>query len=225
MLRVAVWLGALWLAGCSGALRSEGPADDGGADIADATTPPMCPAPADVRSGVPCAFAGLSCPSLESAWPPECGVGGGAGTTCFCAGGAWTCGHILIGCSDAGPPISDAAPPADVILDVDAAACPPPGDIHKDGPCTTSFLSCPSVENKIPACVGGYEPTTCHCLTRQWSCEFYGIPCPDAGRDAQDARPDAFDAFEVGIAETSPVPPCEASSCDASDDVAPETAP
>src|SRR2546430_1589484 len=81
-----------------------------------------------------------------------------------------------------GGPDADASPP-----------CPPPDQVRKDQHCPMSFLSCPSIENKIPACIGGYEPTTCHCLSGQWSCEFYGIACPDAGGPSVDAPPDRPD--------------------------------
>jgi hypothetical protein len=161
-----------------------------------------------VHSGASCDWAGPACPSLESPWPVECGDRGGPRASCICVGGVWACARLEIACFDAGPPLVDAGPELDAGRDADATAdCPPPGDIHGDGACTTSFLSCPSVENKIPACVGGYEPTTCHCLSRQWSCEVYGIPCPDAGR-AADASPDALDA---ALREASPTPDANAS--------------
>jgi hypothetical protein len=106
-----------------------------------------------------------------------------------------TCLLLPIECMDGGPDVEDAGsePDVDARHDADAPPCPPPEEVRKDGACAPSFLSCPSVENKIPACVGGYEPTTCHCLSKQWSCEVYGIPCPDARPEASDAFAEASD--------------------------------
>ncbi len=181
------------IAGCSGALTANPVEEPDAADDAadDVVIPPMCPAPADVHEGEFCERAGESCLSNESPWPPECGDRGGPRATCFCRNARWTCARLEIACVDAGPPIVDAG--TDVLPPPDDApnGCPPPDAVRKDGTCSPSFLSCPSVENKIPACVGGYEPTTCHCLSGQWSCEFYGIACPDAGTDA---GPDALEA-------------------------------
>ena len=175
-----------WLAGCPGAIFSESP--DAGdvadaseevdaADMVDRVEAATCPAPADVRTGTACNWTGPPCPSLESPWPPECGnLGPAPPVACICSSGNWYCPKLAIACVDAGSP-SDAGDDA-----ADAPPCPAPEKVRKDEMCSPSFLSCPSIENKIPACIGGYEPTTCHCLSHQWSCEFYGLPCPDAGR-------------------------------------------
>jgi hypothetical protein len=94
--------------------------------------------------------------------------------------------------------------------------------VRNDGACSPSFLSCPSVENKIPACLAGYEPTTCHCLSKQWSCEVYGISCPDAGvrdvaADAPGDRPDASDD-RSDAPDTAPGDEGAGSTPDSSDD-------
>jgi hypothetical protein len=110
----------------------------------------------------------------------------------------------------------------------DAALCPPPDQVRKDGACSPSFLSCPSVENKIPACLAGYEPTTCHCLSAQWSCDVYAIACPDAGRldsgwvdgEHPDTGPIILDARPNDAPLFCDGPSCvDASSVDASSDV------
>jgi hypothetical protein len=208
-----------WL-GCSGALKEEGTADANiGEDATDSTPPPACPPPADIRRDAPCSSTGLSCPSLESHWPLECGDRGGPRAFCTCDSGRWNCPLIPIVCADEGPPIVDARPDpiVDAGAEADAPPCPPPEAVRNNGPCTLSFLSCPSIENKIPACLPGYEPTTCHCLSKQWSCEVYGISCPDTGSDVRDtgvdvcectdayfdAGSDAADALGDAPAETS----------------------
>jgi len=218
-----------WLAGCSGALFSEGLDASTDAGATDATNPPpMCPDPAEVRRNAACDWTGPACPSLESPWPPECGDRGGPRAQCSCFSGSWVCGQLAIACVDAAPPIVDAGPA------VDAPPCPPPEQIRNNGACSPSFLSCPSVENKRPACIGGYEPTTCHCLSREWSCEVYGIACPDAGREGGDAappdviRPDVVgpDVIDAARSLDSAAVLCDGSVCaDAADDAPEETAP
>ncbi len=214
---VALWLGAGSLAACSGALTPGAPSDDAAIEASDAASPPVCPAPADIHNGTPCDYVGPACPSLESPWPPACGDRGGPRAPCICHDQQWACSQLEIACFDAGPPVedarADAVSPVDAKPPVDAPPCPPPDQVRNNGACAPSFLSCPSVENKIPACVGGYEPTTCHCLTAQWSCEFYGIPCPDAGPSFDGEGTDAGPIVREARAD-EPVPiACDGPSC------------